>query len=973
MLKKPIATAVLAALSLVFVANVNADTTPTVSSQGSSTQGTAPQNPSQDTTQSTSSDQSTSATADKAKKLSAVMVTGSLIPQVQVETSKPVITITAQQLKDRGFSTVADALQAGTFATGSVQGSNNSGGFTQSAKTLSFFGLDPSYTKYLIDGLPMGDFPALYNGSEAFNSLTSIPIEMVDHIDILPGGQSSLYGSDAIAGVINIVLKKTIDAPVVDARLGWRTGGGGADRRVYAADGFTFGKLNVIAGIQVESIEPIWGFDRSLTSHYFTQGTTPATASRDYLVLSETQLENAYYSPNVLNPGIGCGAVTGEYNGTEQLQTRANHGQYCGSQNSAGYVTETNKENSANIYTHATYDLNEDVQFYGNFLYNYDQQKYSSGSQFLFWDSPIYYDPRLNGGAGDYVLAQHAFSPEEAGGYQNIMNNNVENSFMLALGVKGSFGQSNWDYDLTFNHSEDHLQERTFQRWTTQINNYFDNILGPSLGPDPNGQGVNTYEPNYSAFYTPVSNAAFRGFTGYTETYAKTWDNMLRGQVTDASLFSLPGGDAGMAAVFEGGNQGWNYSPDPRTLDGDTYDFTDVSGAGHRSRYAGTLEFNAPLFSMLTLDASGRYDSYNVANGTVSHPTYNLGFEFRPFSDILLLRGSYGTAFKAPTLPDEFQGPSGYYSSVVDYYNCAKLGYTGGNIANCPGQLSGEQFFGQQSGNTKLQPITAKVFSYGFVISPFEGFSLKSDFYHYNIANEVEVQSSDFLAQTEANCRLGIFDINSPSCQAALAQVIRSGTPLAPGLLAPITEILTPKVNVARENLNSVLTQVDYTHGIGDYGTIKVASSWSDILKHTQQLLPGDPFINLLREPYYSTEFKSRVDGSVGWLSPTQAWGVTVYGLRDGSSPNYLATVANNYYAPGTGKLGPWIRYNLSVSYSPIKNLALSLEINNVFNKMPPLDRSYPGTEGQPFNALNYDVNGRGFFLEATYKFSNTK
>ncbi|GLQ92449.1 TonB-dependent receptor domain-containing protein [Dyella acidisoli] len=906
-------------------------------------------------------------TSNKAKKLETINVTGSLIPQTVVETSKPVITITAQQLKDRGFTSVADALQAGTFATGSVQGPNNSGGFTQTAKTLSFFGLDPSYTKYLIDGLPMGDFPALYNGSEAFNNLASIPIEMIDHIDILPGGQSSIYGSDAIAGVINIVLKKTIDAPVVDARFGWHTGGGGADRRLYVADGFKWGNLNFVGGLQVESIEPIWGFDRSLTRQYFTQGTTPPTASRDYLVLSETQLVNAYYSPNQLNPGIGCSAVTGQFGGTEQLQNRLNHGQYCGSQYSAGDVTETNKQNTVNLYTHATYDLNSNVQLYQTLLYTYDQQKLTAGSSFLFWESPIYYDSNLQ----DYVLAQHAFSPEEAGGFQHILDNNVENSVYLSLGAKGGFGQSNWDYDLTFNHSEDHLQERSFQRWTNQINNYFANILGPNSGPDPNGYPI--YAPNYQAFFTPVPNSAFRGFTGFTETYAKTWDNMLRGQVTNASLFSLPGGDAGVAAVIEGGNQGWNYSPDPRTLNGQTYEFTDVSGAGHRSRYAGTIEFSAPLFKMLSVDMSGRYDGYNVAGGTVSHATYNLGVEFRPFGDLLLLRGSYGTAFKAPTLPDEFQGPSGYYSSVVDYYNCAKLGYAGGNIANCPGQLSGEQFFGQQSGNPKLQPIVAKTFNLGFVVSPFEGFSLKSDYYHYNIRNEVQAQSSDFLAQTESNCRLGIFDVNSPTCQDALSKVIRSGTPLAPGLLPPITEILTPKVNVAREYLNAVITEANYSHDIGPYGNVNVKTSWSDILTHRQQLLPNDPFINLLREPYYSTEFKSRVDGSVGWLSPTQTWGMTVYGIRDGASPNYLATVANNYYAPGAGKLAPWIRYNLTFSYSPIKSLALTLDVINVFNKMPPLDRSYPGTTSQPFNQLNYDVDGREFFVEATYKFGNAK
>ena len=70
------------------------------------------------------------------------------------------------------------------------------------------FGLPLGYTKYLIDGRPMANYPALYNGSDTFTSISGIPMDLVDHIDILPGGQSSLYGSDAIAGVINIVLRR---------------------------------------------------------------------------------------------------------------------------------------------------------------------------------------------------------------------------------------------------------------------------------------------------------------------------------------------------------------------------------------------------------------------------------------------------------------------------------------------------------------------------------------------------------------------------------------------------------------------------------------------------------------------------------------------------------------------------------------------------------------------------------------------
>jgi len=171
------------------------------------------------------------------KELEAVVVTGTLIPQAKVETTVPVTTITAADMQARGFASVADALQQSTFATGSVQGPQFSGGFTPGAQTLSLFGLSPSYVKYLIDGRPMSDYPALYNGTDVITSITGIPIELVDHIDVLPGGQSSIYGSDAIAGVINVILKKKLDAPVIDVRLGGYDGGGGTDRLVSIADG----------------------------------------------------------------------------------------------------------------------------------------------------------------------------------------------------------------------------------------------------------------------------------------------------------------------------------------------------------------------------------------------------------------------------------------------------------------------------------------------------------------------------------------------------------------------------------------------------------------------------------------------------------------------------------------------------------------------------------------------------------------
>jgi len=972
MLKSKLAAAVLVALAFGYT-TAHAQQTTSASSSA------------QDAPQSNSDD---AADAKKAKKLEQVTVTGSLIPQTQIETAQPVITITAEDMKARGFGSVAEALQQASFATGSVQGMQSTNSFTTGAETLSMFGLPVGFTKYLIDGRPMGNFPGLYNGSDTFNSISGIPMDMVDHIDILPGGQSSLYGSDAIAGVINIVLKKHVDAPVIDVRYGWHKDGGGADRRISFADSFNWGKFNVLVGGQFESTQPLWTRDRSLTSQYFTQGSSPAVASRDYLVLNAGGADPAGYlfkDPN------NCANVSSEFGGTEGKQNRPGHGDYCGSFYSPGDATVINDQKTANFYTHSTFDVNDNLQLYGDLLYNYQEQKYTNGSGTSFWGSNLYaaksgggyfYDPTLQ----DLILVQHAFSPEEVGGYENAMNKQTENSYMLTLGGKGTFGQSNWDYDLGFTHSDDQLTNRDFQRFTAPMEKYFEShVLGPQQGTF---SGYPVFTPNYAGLYNPVSKADYAAFTGYTTDHAKTWDNMLRAQVTNSSLFTLPGGDAGVAFVAEGGNQGWNASPDPRLLSTvtDVYGNTDpevwgtsaVPGAGHRSRYAGTTEFKFPLLTQLTLDASGRYDSYHVNGQDVSHATYNLGLEYRPF-ETLLLRGRYGTAFKAPTLSDEFQGISGNYNTVVDYLNCGRLGFTPGvAAAKCTTPYDSEQYTGQTQGNPNLKPITAKVWSYGFVWAPIERMSISVDYLHWNISNEVAQVSADNLSKTEYYCDIGQIAANSATCANAANLITRGPGKTVGGvpLEGQIIGVSTPKQNVADEEVNAINASFNYMQPIGTFGKLSYAFSYSDLLKHTYQDYVTDPVEDLLRDPgapAYSTDFKSKANASITWNSAGGDWGTTLYVSRFGATPNYLASTDGNYTDPGTGKLHAWVVWNATVTYSPMKNLSLSFLVDNLFNNMPPLDRSYPGTTGQPYNPSDYNVYGRTMYLEAKYTFGNGK
>jgi len=895
-----------------------------------------------------------------ADQLQEIVVTGSLIPQTIKETANPVTVITAEDLQTKGFASVADALQRSALATGAVQGPQFVQGFTPGAQTISLFGLSPSYTKFLIDGRPIADYPALYNGTDIITDISTIPTVLVDRIDILPGGQSSIYGSDAIAGVVNIILKKKQDGPMADLRYGWTQDGGGSQRRIGLSEGFTAGKLNVLIGGQYDNIDPIWGFQRSMTRQYFAGNpNSPQTAERDFLVFGLFGQPNGdtYY---MLDPAK-CANVTGLFGGTVTEQYRQGRGNYCGT-TSAGYYTLNNGTESAQGFLNATYDLSGAAQIFTEVLASNAVTKFNPGAGFYgtAGGGPFnyYYDPN----AGDLLNVQHIFAPEEVGNLRDQDNKNTNNSIRATAGVKGDLFATDWKYTADFTYTENKLTEATHLAFTDPINNFFAPIFGPNLGPDPIFGSQPTYTPNYAAFYQPITPAQYASFTGYATSYSRTEDSLARGMLTDTALFRLPGGDAGIALVVEGGRQSWTYDPDPRFLDGETYNYTATAGAGHRTRYAGTSELRLPVVDTLTVTASGRYDDYKLTDGSVDKFTYNLGLEFRPLRSVLL-RGRYGTAFKAPTLSDQFQGQSGFYVTGTDYYTCAKNGFAPGNapphdIASCP--QANQSIFGTTSGNPKLKPINAKVGDVGIVWSPLERSAFSVDYLHWTISDEVMQQDSDQLLRTNSACLLGQLDPTSPTCVAATDQVQRDSTGV-------ITQISTPKLNLSEEKLGVLLVSLNYTWLAGKAGAFTLEGAYSNILSHSEVLFPGDPQIDLLNSPFYSTEFKTKANLALSWH--LAKFGTTVYVERYGRSPNNQATLlVEGYASPGAGTLHPWTITNWSAQYELLRGLTLNANINNVFNRSPPFDNTWTGIDNQPYNVFNYNDYGRSFFIGATYR-----
>ena len=196
-----------------------------------------------------------------------------------------------------------------------------------------------------------------------------------------------------------------------------------------------------------------------------------------------------YTSYNFLDPA-NCANVADAFGGTTGVQTRPDRpAPYCGSMFTPGYRTVKNGKEGTQLYSHATFDISDNTQLYGDVLYSDETVDYHIGSNFTWWGTSVkwgyFFDPNL----GDFMQLQRAFAPEDmAGGWEQSMNHDDSKSYAVTFGINGTFGDSTWDYDAGFTRTEYKLTENSWARLANPINDWFEqNILGtdcqPGLGP----------------------------------------------------------------------------------------------------------------------------------------------------------------------------------------------------------------------------------------------------------------------------------------------------------------------------------------------------------------------------------------------------------------------------------------------------------------------------------------------------------
>ncbi len=897
--------------------------------------------------------------AEPVTQLENVQVTGSRIPRAQIEGPAPITVVTAEQIQAAGLTSVPDVLRSLSQNSGSVQGQQNttSAQSTPGAQAVDLRGLGPNHTLVLINGRRIADFPLPLNGRSNFTDIGNIPLGMIDRIEVLTGSASAVYGSDAMAGVINFILKKSADGTTLDYRFGDTQHGGGSSQYLTLTSGFETGNFSGIVGVEFQNKKPLWGTDRRIQDSTYDAPTEERRLPR--LIAQRYDWDEDLN----IDPEDGCAAMAGLNQGTTVQAEDPDYGLYCGSDRAIAYRTIQNERKGYNAYGSFEYRFSDTLSWFVDVQLGRQEVKLLTGtngnlaaSDHMGWE---FHDPNstnnyrnkvfYNQASGMYEIWSRQFTPEEMGGLRNRMNETTQKTLAVTTGLQGSIAQ-NWNWEAAYNHSQYKADVGMPRIWAAAANELF---LGERLGYDEDGYAIYNADP--ARLFTPLTTAQFNSIAAMSTFHPEAKNDNLSFTIDTPSLFSMPAGDVGFAGALEYGEQSYHINPDPYALTEDAYYGPRYGdGDGSRDRWSAAAEMRMPLLSSLEASLAGRYDRYSYAGKSPSKFTYSLGLEWRPV-DTLLVRGSYGTGFRAPDMHYLFAGDDYYRTRfATDYYDCRSAE---------PGISNGECYdvgdydvstFDVYSGNVDLDVETSKSFTVGLVWSPTANFDLALDYYKIQVKNQVQTQDRDLLRQTEADCRLGVtdsgepVDINSPTCADAIARVIRDEDGV-------ITSVHFSPINIANEETSGIDATANYrlaTAGAGDFN-FRANYNWTH--KHTRQLYPGDPTEDMLDVSFADTTLP-RTKGNLGVSWDKGQFGASLFG-------NYLGRVANynnDAWTPST-----W-RFNAGARYDVTDHLRISLTVNNLLDKMPPKDATWGN---YPYYDTSwFDSFGRSYYLQFTWK-----
>ncbi len=899
-----------------------------------------------------------SAANEKPTNLDRITVTGSNIPRVTTETASPVQVITRQEIDRTGKATIGEYLQTLTSdGAGSIPKSFGTG-FAGGGSGISLRGLGAASTLVLLNGRRMAPYGLADDGQKVFTDLSVIPMDAVERVEVLKDGASAIYGSDAIAGVVNIILRNDFTGAIAKASYGMSGDSDGNARRgsltagigSLAEDGFNaFISLDVSKtdGIRISDrrnrkwigngdLSP-YGYDRvaggqnfplngAITAGGTVAGNSPAGSIRDPLTGLYQSLPGCaqFSSITPADPGGGCLWETQDFRSLSP------------------------SEEFGNLFARGTFALSDNFELYGEFGYSkkktefYNTPSGVSGS-WGYPGGPV----NASSGAGATVLgAAHPDNPLGANarlryaafdvGPRVTRNTNEFTRFLV--GMKGTVGD--WDIDTAYLHSATQLvNERTgFLRYShvrTALSDPNSPVGWWRLGANA---GLNS-----QALYDYISPTIHAN--------ANTSLDMIDFKAS-RTLTELRGGPLGLAFGAE-------YRRQKAQLDPQTYtDIGDIIGLGY-SAYKGTqkvtvgyVEMVAPVLPSLELSGAFRVDKYQGGD-TASTP--KLGVKWTP-AEWIALRATYAEGFRAPGAAEAGDGGLAAFSTARDPVRCpGGTPAPGATAADCAVNLAIIT-----SANPNLKPEKSKSYTAGLVLDPTSTTTLTFDAWQIKRTNEINQGDTDQALAAGRGVRS---DNDLP------------GIPNSGSLLA----VSVDYINSAQTTVRGFDFDIRQRVPLGDYGKLVADLQWTRINSFKRDDGAGAVY------EYAGTHGNCDVTNCIGTpkdrLNLGLTWDMDRFSVS--AIANYIGSLDNvafkgdscaNHFTDGSDapdgcKLPSFYSIDLSGRWRVTDAFEVFGSVQNLTDRIAPLD---PLTYGAVnYNPLHYSgAIGRYYTLGAKYTFN---
>jgi outer membrane receptor protein involved in Fe transport len=831
--------------------------------------------------------------------LETIVVTGSHVRRVDLETSNPIVAISSQQIQATGKLTLGDVVQQLPVITGGIQNPsvNNGGGSGQTLVGLR--GLGSSRTLVLVDGQRVlsGGATAAGGGIGAGVDLNTIPAAAVERIEVLTDGASAIYGSDAIGGVINIILKSNYQGAEFQANYGISDRGDGARRGASFTFGQTSDKGSILAGVDYNKFDPVLQSQRkfsenavslSASNTYGGPGTAPAGLT--YLAVPGSGVSaiiggSSFAARNKIiftTAGPGTGSFAAPYNcGNGQLSlnpdaaasgkspvTPADY--HCfGSDpalsdkyNYASVNLILTPQERTNAFFKGVYHLADNLDFYGTAYH----QKSTSASQL----APAVMGSGPNFDTGFRISKDNYYNPfgvDFAGPEGNTYTARLfpaGNRYFatgitydqLVAGFKGSvdIGQQNWQWDVGYNYG--HMSQIVTNNGLPD-----QNILNLAAGPSfLNADGVvqcgtaaapiplddctpfdpfNLFNANTQAVIRAAASPALINFWNQERT--------IHADI-NGGLFDLPAGTVQVAAGVShrkeytnnvvGNTLLLNPATGTCTL-GSACSAHLQGGYNVKEAYAEILVpllKDMPFVNALNVTLGDRWSKYSTFGSTNN---WKIGVEYRPIED-LLLRGTVSTVFRAPTIGNVF-GPPISSAPLLSADPCDHITVANPACANVP--LDGSFVDRAVAAAQQLKAITSGSTYAGFPLGPESGKSF--DF--------GAVYSPHFLPGLSASADIWRIYLDNVITVVGAQSVVnlcfagqtrfcplitRAATPGNEGQIALLT---LPTANLGRFDVKGVDFQANYKLPPFAFGQFSVGLSGTYLAQAKVQSAPGLP------------------------------------------------------------------------------------------------------------------------------------